>query len=63
MKMVDITKIDSHDWFDHDIEGVEPCCENGKLITMELQFKSGPEAIILNRDDVIALAKVFDITT
>lgn len=51
-----------HRFYDKDIEKTETVfSKDNKPHTIELQFVEGTEAILLHRDDVIALAKYFNI--
>lgn len=48
-----------HNWFDEDVEAVR---YDGDESVREIQFKSQEDfAFLLNRDDVIALAKEFEL--
>ena len=51
-----------HRFYDKDVEKIETVFNKDKTPhTIELQFVEGTEAILLNRSDVVALAKYFDI--
>lgn len=51
-----------HIFFDKDIDKTETVYNEDKTPrTVELQFVEGTEAILLNRNDVVALAKHFKI--
>jgi hypothetical protein len=52
--------IEDHNWFDEDIEGANTSLEPQLLITLELP-EQYPINIDLHREDVIALAKHFNI--
>ena len=56
-----IITLKSHKWKDKDIENIETVYDNSKAYTVELQFVTGTQAVLLDRKDVIALAKAFDI--
>ena len=51
-----------HRFYDKDIEKTETVYNNDKIPhTIELVFVEGAAAVLLNREDVIALAKHFKI--
>ena len=62
IKHICSTKQMEHRFYDKDIEKTETGYNKDKTPhTIELVFVEGTEAVLLNRDDVVALAKYFDI--
>ena len=56
-----ITNLQDHEWMDKDIEDIETVQNEEGLYTVELQFKTGTQAVLLDREDVIELATAFHI--
>jgi hypothetical protein len=57
-----IITLKGHEWKDKDIEETQTVYgDDGKPHTVELDFVTGTQAVLLDRKDVIALAKHFDI--
>jgi len=58
---MELIAMESHNWKDPDIEKAIHGIVEDTLQTIEIHIKPDTEAIILSRDDVIALAEYFDI--